>query len=430
MPRQLLTEARDVLALPSFPMTLQGRSTEGLLWDPAQGRVVVDALPAITRPPQQDEVELDSRALASAVQSQGAKSAALEPTAIFGGYLLRHFGHFMHESLSRLWWLGQGETSDPLVDVVRSRLQTQKGDVVFFMPHWLDGGKDLPAYMAEVLTGLGLSIERIRILVDTTQVRHLLIPAQCWGFNIDQPVWNEHLGCDCRQLMRGLLGSYALPPTPEEDGTPPSDKLYITRSGLPLTLGRLLGDVFLDRLMEAAGFRIFHPEHHPIAEQIRHYSQASELVFMDGSALYLLWFCRLRPGVRIHVILRRRQGVWMCAQLKLLLPETAGLQWHVVDALKGESLTSTKDWESHNLADITALARQLTPTTFLTREQFQPSLTTYTEELVANLDAAQLNGVLQALLSQLLPPSAAPNRGARARLRRLGGRLKRRLTSP
>ena len=54
MPRQLLTEARDVLALPSFPMTLQGRSTEGLLWDPAQGRVVVDALPAITRPPQQD----------------------------------------------------------------------------------------------------------------------------------------------------------------------------------------------------------------------------------------------------------------------------------------------------------------------------------------------------------------------------------------
>lgn len=103
-----------------------------------------------------------------------------------------------------------------------------------------------------------------------------------------------------------------------------------------------------------------------------------------------------------------------------------------MDALKEESLTSQKDWESHNLADIPALARQRAPTTFLGREQFQSSLMACTEELVANLDAAQLGGVLQALLSQLLPVSEPPIRGprARARLRRLAGQVKRRLTSP
>lgn len=430
MSRQLLTEARDVLALPSFPIALQGRSTEGLFWDVGQNRVVVDALPAIRTPPRPHEVQLDAAALASAIQSHGDQSKAIESSAIFGGYLLRHFGHFLHESLSRLWWLGQGEASNPAIDGIRRRLQLEEGDVVFFMPHWLDGGKDLPPYMAEVLTGLGLPIERIRILVDATHLRHLLIPAQCWGFDFDQSAWNDHLGCDCRQLMRGLLGNNALPGATDEDGVPPAANLYVTRSGLPLQLGRLIGDVFLDQLMEAAGFRIFHPERHSIAEQIRQYSQARELVFMDGSSLYLLWFCRLRPGVRIRVILRRRQGAWMCAQLKLLLPEAPGLRWQVVDALKAESLTSQKDWESHNLADITELARQLTPTTFLAREQFQSSLTAYAEELVANLDAAQLNGVLQALLSQLLPVSEPPVRGPRARLRRLAGRVKRRFTSP
>jgi hypothetical protein len=168
MSRQLVTEVRDVLALPSFPIELQGRSTEGLLWDVGQTRLVVEALPAIRTPPRPHEVQLDGRALAAAVQQQDGQSTTIETTTIFGGYLLRHFGHFLHESLSRLWWLGRADISDPLIDALRRRLQSEGGEVVFFMPHWLDGGKDLPPYMAEVLTGLGLPFERIRILVDAT----------------------------------------------------------------------------------------------------------------------------------------------------------------------------------------------------------------------------------------------------------------------
>jgi hypothetical protein len=440
MSRQLLIEARDVLALPSFPFALQGRHTEGLFWDPGQQEVVIEALLAHATPPQRPEVQLDAGALASAARSLGDHDA-IETTVIFGGYLVRHFGHFLHESLSRLWWLGKGKAIHPVAHEARSRLQGEGADVVFFMPRWLDGGKDLPAYMAEVLAGLGLPTERIRILVGPTRLRRLLIPAQCWGFDFDQPAWNNHLGCDCRQLMRALLGSYDLPPALLDEGLQPPEKLYITRSGLPLQLGRLLGDVLLDRLLEAAGFRIFHPERHPIAEQIRLYSLAQELVFMDGSALYLLWFCHLRPGVRISVILRRRQGAWMCDQLKLLLPATAGLRWRLLDALLGEGLTSQKDWESHNLADLASLARQLAPTALLPREEIRDVLAAYTEDLVAHTNAAQLGGILQELLSQLLSPADAVPRGARARLRQLGrrlrsglglltARLKRRLTSP
>jgi hypothetical protein len=430
MSRQLLTEARDVLALPSFPFALQGRPTEGLLWDPGQQDVVIEALPAIAKPPQRPELLLDAGALASATRSLDDGEETIDATVIFGGHLLRHFGHFLHESLSRLWWLGKGKAIDPEAHGARSLLQGEGAYVVFFMPRWLDDGKDLPAYMAEVLAGLGLPTERIRILVGPTRLRRLLIPAQCWGFHFDQPAWNNHLGCDCRQLMRALLGSYDLPPAPLDDGLPQPEKLYITRSGLPVQLGRLLGDVLLDRLLETAGFRIFHPERHPIAEQIRLYSLARELVFMDGSALYLLWFCHLRPGVRISVILRRRQGAWMCDQLKLLLPATTGLRWRLLDALLGEGLTSQKDWESHNLADLSALARQLAPTTLLPRQEIRNTVAAYAEDLVTHTSTAQLRGILQELLCQLLPPVDAPPRGVRARLRRLAARIKRRLTSP
>ncbi len=441
MPRQLVTEARDVLALPSFPITLQGRETEGLFWDTGKEQVVVEALHAITTPPRLTEVRLDAKALASAAGKISDDTKTVEASVIFGGYLLRHFGHFMHESLGRLWWLSKSKTMNALLDGTRRRLQAEHTDVVFFMPRWLDAGKDLPSYMAEVLTGLGLPTERIRIVVGPTWFRHLLIPGQCWGFDFDQTVWNKHLGWDCHSLMRELLGSYDPTPSPHDDERHTTEKLFITRTGLPLQLGRLVGDVLLDQILASAGFRIFHPERHPIAAQIRQYSQAKELVFMDGSALYLLWLCRLRPGVRIRVILRRRQGAWMCDQIRLLMPATAGLRWQIMNVLLAENLTSEKDWESHNLADLAALARRLAPHVVLSRQQIRDTLSVYGSELVANSSSKQLGRIVNALLCQSMPASDEPTSKAASLLRRLKQRWRRlmgklagqwmcRLTSP
>jgi hypothetical protein len=65
------------------------------------------------------------------------------------------------------------------------------------------------------------------------------------------------------------MGSYALPAATVGEGRPTGETLWIFRSGLPFQLGRLFGDVVLDQVMEADGDGIFHPERHPIAEQIR-----------------------------------------------------------------------------------------------------------------------------------------------------------------
>jgi hypothetical protein len=141
---------------------------------------------------------------------------------------------------------------------------------------------------------------------------------------------------------------------------------------------------------------------HDIASQIRFYSQASEIVFIDGSAHYPLWFARHQPGTRISVILRRRQGHAVCASFRELLPDAHRNHWRVMDELLGEALTSDKDWESHNLFDFAALARQLALAAPFPSVQLMRALDSYVQELVRHSSEEQLSGILQGLLAELL----------------------------
>jgi hypothetical protein len=432
MTSPFLSEAYGVVALPAFPFTLQKRPSEGVLWDQERQEIVVEAMPAISTPPQRQEIVIEAGELTEAALRSLADAAVatVEEPAIYGGSLLRHFGHFCHESLGRLWWLSREDATPAPAQAARSRLQQQNANVYFFMPTWLDCGKDLLPYMAEILAGLGLRSDRIRILDRPIRFQHLLIPVQSWGFLWDREAWNAYLGCDSRALMRSLLTSFRVPADPQGEAAP--TRLYVSRSGLPLNLGRLIGDSGLDHLMAAAGYTIFHPERHDIATQIRFYSQASDIVFMDGSSLYLLWFARLQPGARISVILRRRQGHGVCARLHELLPDADRIHWRLLDELLGEELTSDKDWESHNLADFAALARQLAPAVPFPCEEVKRGLDAYAQELVRDSSQEQVIGIVRGLLSELLlKDRRQPTTRERvvAAVRHRLRRLRRRLTS-
>ncbi len=431
MTLRLLSEANGVVALPFFPFSLQTRATEGVLWNQERQDIIVEALPAISTPPLREEVVIDAGELAVEAPRTAARVETIEEPAIFGGYIWRHFGHFVHESLGRLWWLGNGEATAGAAEEVRRKVNDQGATLYFFLqsqPPWGERETDLPPYMLEILAGLGLPPDRLRILDRPVRFRHLLIPVQSWGFSWDRKVWDVYLGCDSRQLMRSLLTSYKAPAVPEGEAAP--TKLYVSRSGLPLNLGRLIGDVVLDQLLSAAGYGVFHPERHDIAAQIRAYSQARDIVFMDGSALYLLWFARLQPGARITVILRRRQGHAVCARLHELLPDADRIHWRLLDELLGEELTSDKDWESHNLVDFAALARQLAPTVPFPSAEVVTGLDPYAQQLVRASNEEQLTGILRGLLAELLMKDRKPattreriGAGVRHRLRRLRSRL-------
>ena len=403
-----------MLALPSESFLLDGRDTQGLFSDSECGQIVSEALPILLTFPPRDGVQIDEEAFRTHAKQAWAEAEPVDAPVIFGGSLIRHFGHFIHESLSRLWWLAPIEGMEGPAQESARLLQQLQADVVFFMPPWLDQGKDLLPYMEAILSLLRLPAGRIWILQRPLRFRHLLIPASVWGFGTKPQDLDQRLGCDTRALMRHLFAHCQLPPAAEV-APGPTAKVYVSRSSLPTGLGRLMGDVVLDPLLAEAGYRVFHPERCSIVEQIRLYSQANDLIFMDGSSLYLLWFAKLRPGTRVRVILRRRQGRWMAEKVLDLLPEAAHIRWEVVDVLRGEALTSRNEWESHNVADLNSLQRQLgRDVPPVLPKPAEEALTAYTHSLVQESTPEQLARVLQALLTTLATaPPRPPSRRQR-----------------
>jgi hypothetical protein len=422
-------EVHDGLALPDCPVFVPNRRSYGAIWDPGRQDIVVEALTGVHVLPERKDAEIDQAWLLNALETTQVEPKIQDEPSIFGGLLIRHFGHFFHESLSRLWWLGSVDLMSIRMQSVAASLQALQSNVWFFMPPWqngLDQGKDLLAYMEEILAGLGLEPGRVRIITEPTRFRRILVPFQPWGFALNPSRVNQLYGCDSIKLMRNLLDGYrprrhyvadsAAEASAAESAiaTPYRDtplRVFVSRSSLPLDLGRLIGDVILDQVLAEAGYLVFHPENHSISEQITLYSAADELVFIDGSSLYLLWISRLRPWATIKVILRRRQGAWMAERIKDLLPGDTSLHWEVIDALIGEEVSSEKDWLSHNLVDFREVLRRIlgrTPSALTPHGQ--QVLQAYAKKLIAETQLELQASVLQALMEALfLPPHRAPN---------------------
>lgn len=421
--QSLLREAKDVVALPRFPFELQRRGLQGLLIDSKQGDLVESALPAIRTLPQLSDLKLDSGELDAQLTHARGEAVVVEEAAIFGGYLSRHFGHFCHESLSRLWWLGKGDPQHELSREVCGALRDQQLDVYFFM------AKGLLPYMQEILAGLGLGSERIRIMTKPLLFRQLLVPAQAWGYNTDGYLHDQRLGCDGKSLMRSLFAGFhrLCPAEPSlQVAAAPPKMVYVTRSGLPFHLGRPIGDRWLDEMLRDAGYLVFSPEQHSIQRQVEVFSEAAELIFVDGSAMYPLWFARLRPGVRITIILRRSQGLWMLNKVRDLMPTSSSIRWRVIDAIIAQDLTSSNDWQSCNILDLGVIAREiLAPGPVRASAQAEDALGRNLQELATKLGPEPLGRILELLIRRFLVVEPWPPRRLISRVSQCLRRLRR-----
>ena len=126
-------------------------------------------------------------------------------------------------------------------------------------------------------------------------------------------------------------------------GEAPAGKVFVTRSGLSAFLGRPISDGWLDEVLRDAGYLVFRPERFSIQRQIDVFAATGELVFIDGSSTYLLWFTRLQSDVHITIILRRRQGAWMITIVRDLIPLNLPIRRQVINEVIGEELASAND---------------------------------------------------------------------------------------
>lgn len=193
------------------------------------------------------------------------------PAAIYGGMLVDHFGHFLTESLARLWYAAQVPDL-PILLTLPQRLTLPR----------------LEPWQAEVLDLLGLR-ERVLPLTRIAQVTDLRLPDP--GYEIQFTFAADHAD---------FLGR--IPWRPEA-----GRKLWLSRAGLKGP--NQTAQAAIDTALRRAGWSVLHPETLSLRQQLHEYARAERLAGEEGSALHGVMLLTGAAGMRMDMIVRDpRQG--------------------------------------------------------------------------------------------------------------------------
>ncbi len=256
----------------------------------------------------------------------------LPGTHLFGGHFRGHFGHFLVESTARLWALGyldrpiDGLLYLPYRGTVGPIERAISGHEAFFK-----------------LLGLTVPVQTFGTVM---RVERLIVPELGFG-------WSErYAGSPAyRAFMCGKLNAAVA----ANGGT----RLYISRALLPAQRGGILGETFIEENLARAGYDVFHPERHSVAEQLARYKAADEIVALDGSALHLAAYV-LKPGTKVTMILRRSKA--NVGDYNLQFRSFCGITPQVIDVIKRDWIArdSTRiDYRSVGELDFYALFQRL-----------------------------------------------------------------------
>ena len=267
---------------------------------------------------------------------------------MWGGVLINEFGHFLVESLSRIWAYGM------LKDQIDGIVYIHRGNRT-----------QLTKLQAKIFDLLGVDIP-IRIITKPTSVEHLVVPGQGVGYGPIIFGTEEH-----NAFMRDNFAQNVLP-----EG---AERLYISRSMLPKRKASIIAEKTLETRLERLGYKIFHPQNHPIEVQIARYRAARKILAVDGSALHLLAFCA-HSNQSVGVIVRRSH--WVVPIMITHLRGTMGRRPSVFNKLevdwmlnRGEGRKSSIDHLSWGQVDMPALGHDLTQEGFLDEDPHWPPLT-------------------------------------------------------
>lgn len=200
---------------------------------------------------------------------------------LFGGMYYKHFGHFITETIGRLW------ANDDGYDGI---LMTPKHASLTHFKRW----------QREFLAMLGLN-NLPKLLAHPVQVEHLTVPGQGFGLGSISPATPEF-----KSFIRDRLGRIPA------DGP---EKIYISRTKY-FAQGGILAESVLERNLQESGYHPVHAEMLDWREQISIYRAAKKIISLDSSALHMVGLAA-RPQTDIAVIVRRNNYEWDCMRRQL-----------------------------------------------------------------------------------------------------------------
>lgn len=199
-------------------------------------------------------------------------------TWLYGGKHDHRFGHFLVETLSRLWAL----------DLVAEDIQG-----IVFIPEKVMPTARAQKRFAETapLFELVENLPPREILTLHTRFERLVVPPQGCGASQMVP------GCpEFRSFIKNRFARDVFPAG--------GKKLFISRTKMRGTPGHLLFENLIEESARIEGYEIYHPQEHDVRDQIAHYRAAEVILGVEGSAFHMVAYAA-RKHAKIGMIRRR-----------------------------------------------------------------------------------------------------------------------------
>lgn len=224
-----------------------------------------------------------SRTLLSGSRLSGVPELTEEPFAevqpgrwMFAGVGRHHFGHFLVETLIRLWAAGYYRDELDGIVVIPNRGSSFSVAIE----------RRFGPFLSLMTDGLA-----VHLPMHPTRYESLLLPSPGFGplgWITGTPVFRREIRARVALRIRPEGGS----------------KLYISRTQLKKDDKLVDQETRIEERMRQAGYDIFYPEQHSLAEQLSRYMAAKTIVGAEGSAFHLAPFA-MQTGGRVALYQRR-----------------------------------------------------------------------------------------------------------------------------
>jgi hypothetical protein len=228
---------------------------------------------------------------------------------LFGGFLRVDFGHFLTESLGRLWALDN--LREPVAGVVFINMNGRPRHGDHFEPEVIEKASHHAIsgfpFISEVFEILQLP-KPVRVVGMPVKVERLIIPSQLMGLSAKNDLIGGH------PTFRHFIERRFTP----EVVRPRNRRIYVSRARLDPKSSFFFQEALLESNLQREGYEIIYPESMTIRAQVETFAAASHVVLATGSASHLLALC-LGNSQRVALLHRHRKA-WpgFAPQLRLM----------------------------------------------------------------------------------------------------------------
>lgn len=194
------------------------------------------------------------------------KTVKRNETVIYAGVMHWHFGHFITESFSRLWYY----VENPNTNYKLIFLNLYGTNQVHFQ---------------DILESIGLKKEQYEVLDKPTQFDKIIIPEQC--FYITSGMYTKQFQ-NIYDLIISKVKSANI------------KKVYLSKS--KYTTANSKRETYFEEFYRKRGFEIFYPEKLSFLDKVSILSGAEELIVTEGTTASLSIFCK--NDVKVTVLCR------------------------------------------------------------------------------------------------------------------------------